>query len=53
MISALVKLSRDNLSNLHPHPIYALFHYSHPPVLKRIRKIKELEGIAAVKKKAS
>ena len=40
MISTLVKLSRDNLSNLHPHPLYALFHYSHPPVLERIRRIK-------------
>ena len=40
MISALVKLSKDNLSNLHPHPLYALFHYSHPPVLERIRKIR-------------
>jgi len=42
MISALVKLSKDNLSNLHPHPLYALFHYSHPPVLERIRKIRQL-----------
>ncbi len=42
MISALVKLSKDNLSNLHPHPLYALFHYSHPPVLERIRKIRKL-----------
>ena len=41
MISGLVKLSKDNLSNLRPHPLYALFHYSHPPVLERIRKIKE------------
>jgi STE24 endopeptidase len=41
MISALVKLSKDNLSNLHPHPLYALFHYSHPPVLERIRRIRE------------
>lgn len=41
MISSLVKLSKDNLSNLHPHPLYALFHYSHPPVLERIRKIRE------------
>ena len=40
MISALVKLSKDNLSNLHPHPLYALFHYSHPPVLERIRNIR-------------
>ena len=42
MISALVKLSKDNLSNLYPHPLYALFHYSHPPALERIRRIREL-----------
>lgn len=46
MISALVKLSKDNLSNLHPHPLYALFHYSHPPVLERIRRIRELPHTA-------
>lgn len=39
MISSLVKLSKDNLSNLHPHPLYAKFHYSHPPVLERIKRI--------------
>ena len=43
MISALVKLSKDNLSNLHPQPLYAKFHYSHPPVLERIRWIRGLE----------
>ncbi|RJQ20303.1 MAG: M48 family peptidase [Nitrospiraceae bacterium] len=42
MITALVKLSKDNLSNLHPHPLYALFHYSHPPVLERIRRIRAM-----------
>jgi STE24 endopeptidase len=42
MISALVKLSKGNLSNLHPHPLYAVFYYSHPPVLQRIRKLKEM-----------
>jgi STE24 endopeptidase len=41
MINALVKLSRDNLSNLYPHPLYALFYYSHPPVPERIRYIRE------------
>ena len=40
MISALVKLSRDNLSNLYPHPLYAVFHYTHPPVLERIKRIR-------------
>ncbi len=41
MISALVKLSKENLSNLCPHPLYALFHYTHPPVLQRIQEIRE------------
>ncbi len=33
---ALLKLSRDNLSNLHPHPLYSFFHYSHPPLSERL-----------------
>jgi len=37
--SALIKLSKDNLSNLHPHPLYAAFYYSHPPVVERIETI--------------
>ena len=40
LISALKKLSRKNLSNLTPHPVYVFFHYSHPPLLKRIRAMK-------------
>ncbi len=43
MASALVQLSRENLSNLHPHPLYAKFYYSHPPVVERIRKLKALK----------
>jgi STE24 endopeptidase len=37
---ALKKLSSDNLSNLTPHPAYVFLHYSHPPVLERIRKLR-------------
>ena len=40
MISALVKLSKDNLSNLHPHPFYSAFYYSHPPATERIRYLR-------------
>jgi STE24 endopeptidase len=40
MVRVLVKLTKDNLSNLYPHPLYALFNYSHPPVLDRIEYIK-------------
>ncbi len=41
MVSALIKLSKDNLSNLHPHPLYAAFYYSHPPVVQRIRELRD------------
>ena len=40
LISALKKLSAENLSNLTPHPLYVFMNYSHPPVLARIRALK-------------
>ncbi len=40
MIEALKKLSKDNLSNLTPHPFYVFLNYSHPPVLERINAIR-------------
>lgn len=40
MIATLKKLSRDNLSNLTPHPFYVFLNYSHPPVLQRIYALK-------------
>jgi STE24 endopeptidase len=40
LASALAKLARDNLSNVHPHPLYAWVHYSHPPVVERIRSLR-------------
>jgi STE24 endopeptidase len=43
MISALLRLSRDNASTLTPDPVYALVHYSHPPVPIRIRHLHEAE----------
>ena len=36
---ALKKLSVDNLSNLRPHPTYVFFHYSHPPLLERLKAL--------------
>jgi STE24 endopeptidase len=38
--SALKKLSVKNLSNMMPHPAYVFFHYSHPPLLSRLAKLK-------------
>ncbi len=41
LISSLKKLSKNNLSNLTPHPVYVFFHYSHPPLLQRIKALKK------------
>ena len=43
LISALIKLSKDNLSNLHPHPLYAKLYYSHPPIVQRLNDLKEMK----------
>jgi STE24 endopeptidase len=40
MISALTKLSRDNLATLTPDRLYTLFNYSHPPIPERIAHLK-------------
>ena len=37
--NALKKLSSDSLTNLYPHPLYVFFHYSHPPLLKRLEAL--------------
>ena len=39
LASALIKLSVENLSNLFPHPFYAMFYYSHPPIVERVRTL--------------
>ena len=39
LAGALKKLSVKNLSNMMPHPVYVFFHYSHPPLLKRLEKL--------------
>ncbi|MCK4880367.1 MAG: M48 family metallopeptidase [Bacteroidales bacterium] len=41
LVLSLKKLSKNNLSNLTPHPVYVFFHYSHPPLLQRIRSLKK------------
>ena len=40
MCSALKRLAADNLANLTPHPLYAWFYYSHPPLVERIARLK-------------
>ena len=43
MINALKRLAKDNLSNLHPHPLYVWFYYSHPPLIERIEYLKTMD----------
>jgi len=42
LAGALAKLGTENLSNLHPHPLYAAFYYSHPPLAERIGGLRAL-----------
>lgn len=41
---ALKRLAVGNLANLNPHPLYAWFYYSHPPVVERIERLERMEG---------
>lgn len=41
LIEGLKKMSSDHLSNLTPHPAYVFVHYSHPPLLQRIRAMQK------------
>ena len=43
---ALVRLNGENLSNLHPHPWYSAWHYSHPPLVERLAGV-DREAAAA------
>ncbi len=40
MIGALAGLAEENLANPFPHPLYATFHYSHPPIPERIERLR-------------
>ncbi|HEX2674525.1 MAG TPA: M48 family metallopeptidase [Polyangiaceae bacterium] len=42
LAGALAKLGTENLANLHPHPLYAAFYYSHPPLAERIGSLRLL-----------
>ena len=43
LASGLVKLARENLSNLFPHPLYTAIYYSHPPLVERVLWLEKRE----------
>lgn len=47
LAAALKKLSVTNLANLTPHPFYVVLHYSHPPLLARLKALKTIAAPAA------
>ncbi|HPI94213.1 MAG TPA: M48 family metallopeptidase [Deltaproteobacteria bacterium] len=44
LAQALKRLARENLANLHPHPLYAWFYYSHPPLVDRIESLERMDA---------
>lgn len=42
LAEGLKRLAKDNLANLHPYPAYAWFHYSHPPIVERVRYLEAM-----------
>ncbi len=36
---ALIKLTVNNLSKVYPHPAYIVFHYSHPSLMQRLKRL--------------
>jgi STE24 endopeptidase len=46
LASGLIKLNVENLGNMNPDPWYSTYHYSHPPLLER------LKAVGAVAKKS-
>jgi len=44
MARALASLAADNLSIPFAHPLYETFHYDHPPIPERMRRVRELDA---------
>ncbi|HFU76549.1 MAG TPA: M48 family peptidase, partial [Arcobacter sp.] len=39
LVNALLKLANENKSFPLSHPIYIFFHYSHPPLVERLKAL--------------
>ena len=43
LISALIKMYKDNASSLTPDPLFSKFYFSHPPALERVNYLESLQ----------
>ena len=43
MKGSLLKLTKENLSNLTPHPAFSFYHYSHPTTVERANAIDKIK----------
>lgn len=44
LISALIRMYKDNSSTLTPHPIYSKFYFSHPPAIERVEFLSKFDS---------
>lgn len=44
LITALVKMYKDNASTLTPDPLFSKFYFSHPPALERVSYLESLQA---------
>jgi STE24 endopeptidase len=49
LISALIKMYKDNASTLTPDPTYSAFYHSHPPALVRVNFLESLMSAGSAK----
>ena len=43
LVTALVKMYKDNASSLTPDPLFSKFYFSHPPALERVSYLEKLQ----------
>ncbi|MBY0413955.1 MAG: M48 family metallopeptidase [Bdellovibrionales bacterium] len=44
LITALVKMYKDNASSLTPDPLFSKFYFSHPPALERVSYLEKMQA---------
>ena len=49
LISALIKMYKDNASTLTPDPLFSKFYFSHPPALERVSYLEKLQKVSTRK----